>query len=71
MPLSGGKYRVTKTPSGEKIRLHFTDAGVVNEAKSLSSGKVHTPAEFTKDKKKSKLHKAVMGMNPMTSDRMR
>jgi len=70
MPLRGGKYRVKTTKGGEKIRLHFTSGGKVNEAKNLDTGATHTPGEFTRDKKKGKLRKAVMGMNPMSSDHM-
>lgn len=48
MPLpKGTKYRVTK--SGE--RLAFDKSGRVIEAKNLTSGKVHTPAEFAADRK--------------------
>ena len=50
MPLEGGRYRVV-TKGGEKIRLHFTDGGDVDEAKNMKTGKVHTPAEFAADKK--------------------
>jgi len=54
MPVSkGGKYAVTTTKSGKKIRLHFSPAGTVDEAKNLHSGKTHTSAEFAADKKKS------------------
>lgn len=51
MPVGKGRYRVV-TRGGEKIRLHFTTGGRVNEAKNLDTGKTHTPAEFEKDKKK-------------------
>jgi hypothetical protein len=49
MPVGHGKYRVTTTSSGKKVRLHFGPGGRVNEAKSLSTGKTHTPAEFKQD----------------------
>lgn len=56
MPIpGGGRYRVKTEPSGVKVRLHFTNAGRVNEAKSLSSGKVHTPAEFAADRKRKEM----------------
>ena len=54
MPVGPGRYRVKTTNSGKKVRLHFTPGGTVNEAKSLSSGEVHTPAEFKADRKRSK-----------------
>lgn len=58
MPLpGGGRYRVTTTESGKKIRLHFTTGGRVNEAKNLSSGATHSPAEFKKDKLKKRMTK--------------
>jgi hypothetical protein len=53
MPLSGGKYRVKTTKSGEKVRLHFKD-GEVDEAVNLDSGAKHTPSEFAADKKARK-----------------
>jgi hypothetical protein len=50
MPLGKDvKYRVAK--SG--VRLAFK-GGKVIEAKNLDSGKVHTPAEFKADAKKTK-----------------
>ncbi len=53
MPLGKGvRYRVV-TRGGKKIRLAFRGNTVI-EAKSLSSGKVHPPAEFKKDRKKKK-----------------
>ena len=52
MPLRGGKYRVTTTSGGKRVRLHFTNSGTVNEAKNLDSGKTHTPAEFAADRRK-------------------
>ena len=54
MPVGKGTYRVTTTPGGKKVRLHFTPKGVVNEAKSLKSGATHTPAEFKADRKKKR-----------------
>ena len=51
MPLpKGTKFGVTK--SG--VRLAYNKKGVVIEAKSLKSGKIHTPAEFKADRAKSK-----------------
>jgi hypothetical protein len=52
MPVGKGRYRVVTTASGEKVRLHFTTGGKVNEAKNLKTGATHTPAEFKADKKK-------------------
>ena len=53
MPIRGARYRVHTTKQGKKVRLAFAD-GEVEEAKSLSSGKMHTPAEFAADRKKKK-----------------
>ena len=50
MPLGPGRYRVKTTASGKKVRLHFRPGGQVDEAKSLSSGRVHSPAEFAADR---------------------
>lgn len=60
MPVGPGKYRVITTSSGEKIRLHWTPGGKVNEAKNLRTGKVHTPAEFKADAKKRAARKKKM-----------
>lgn len=39
MPLApGGRYRVKKTKSGKKIRLHFNKRGKVDEAKKIGGG---------------------------------
>ena len=54
MPIKGGKYRMKTLKNGTKIRLHFTTGGKVNEAKNMTTGKTHTPAEFTGDKLKNK-----------------
>jgi len=54
MPTGPGRFRVKTTPSGKKVRLHFTPGGKVNEAKSLSTGKTHTPAEFAADRKRGR-----------------
>lgn len=54
MPTGPGKFRVTTTSTGKKVRLHYTPSGTVNEAKSLSSGKVHTAKEFAADRKKAR-----------------
>lgn len=53
-PVGPGKFRVTTTKSGKKVRLHITPSGKVNEAKNLDSGDTHTPAEFKSDKKRKK-----------------
>ena len=34
MPVGPGKYRVVTTKTGKQVRLHFTQGGVVNEAKN-------------------------------------
>lgn len=44
-------YRVTRR-GGEKVRLAFRKGQVV-EAKSLTSGKVHTEKEFAADRKRA------------------
>jgi hypothetical protein len=54
MPVSKGKYRVTTTKTGKKVRLHFTSGGTVDEAKNLESGATHTAKEFANDRKKRK-----------------
>lgn len=63
MPINvkgGVRYRVKTTKSGKRIRLAFTKKGEVVEAKNIDSGKIHTHAEFTRDKKKrSKTRKKV------------
>jgi hypothetical protein len=60
MPIGPGKYRVITTSSGEKIRLHWTPGGKVNEAKNLKTGATHTPAEFKADAKKRAARKRKM-----------
>jgi len=56
MPLpKGTRYGTTTTKSGEKIRLAFRKGAPRHgadpiEAKSLSSGKTHTPEEFARDR---------------------
>lgn len=54
MPVGEGRFRVKTTKRGKKIRLHFTSGGIVNEAKNLKSGEIHTPAEFRTDRRKRK-----------------
>jgi len=50
MPLpKGGRYRTITTSKGP-VRLHWSAAGTVNEAKNLTSGKTHTAAEFAADR---------------------
>ena len=46
MPKGPGRYRVKTTPSGAKVRLHFTPGGKVNEAVKLPT------ADTPKKKKK-------------------
>lgn len=52
MPVGPGRYRVTTTSTGKKVRLHFTPRGAVNEAVNLETKARHTPEEFKADKKK-------------------
>ena len=63
MPLNvkgGVRYRVKTTKSGKRVRLAFTKSGKVVEAKNIDSGKTHTQAEFTRDRKRrSKTKKKV------------
>lgn len=54
---SGGRYTVTKAG----VRLHYNASGVVDEAKNVKTGKVHTPAEFAADRKKFKKPKPGKG----------
>ena len=51
MPVGPGRYRVV-TRGGEKVRLHFTPGGTVNEAKNLKTGETHTPEEFRADRRR-------------------
>ena len=51
MPVGPGRYRVV-TRGGEKVRLHFTPGGTVNEAKNLKTGATHTPEEFRADRRR-------------------
>ncbi len=48
MPIPGAKYRYKK---GTDVRLAFKD-GEVKEAKNMKTGAVHTPSEFSADRKK-------------------
>ena len=52
MPLKNVRYRWVDPgkPGGPKVRLAFRGKGKVVEAKS-TTGKVHTPAEFARDRK--------------------
>lgn len=61
MPLNQPvRYRVKTTTGGEKIRLAFSKrTGDVIEAKNMMSGATHTPAEFAKDRKQSRLKAAM------------
>lgn len=55
MPLGPGvRYRVKTTKSGKKVRLAFKGKGKVIEAKNLSSGATHTPAEFQEDRRRGR-----------------
>lgn len=57
MPLGKNvRYRVHTTKTGKKIRLAFKGNTVI-EAKNLKTGKIHTPSEFARDKKKSKMRR--------------
>jgi len=55
MPVGPGRYRVTTTESGKKIRLHFTSGGTVNAAKNLTSGATHSPGEFKRDRLRKRM----------------
>lgn len=56
MPLKGGMYRVHTTKSGKRVRLHWDNRGVVNEAVNIDDKrKRHTPAEFAVDRRRAKL----------------
>lgn len=50
MPMRGVRYRTKQTPKGP-VRLAFRKGGEVAEAKNLTSGATHTPAEFAADRK--------------------
>jgi len=54
MPTGPGRYRVMTTKTGQKVRLHFTPRGTVNEAKNLATGARHTPEEFRRDRRQAK-----------------
>lgn len=60
MPLpEGTRYRMKK---GSKIRLAFAKGSSrVIEAKNMMTGAMHGPKEMMKDKKHSKMKKAMMG----------
>ena len=52
MPTGPGRFRIVTTRTGKGVRLHFKrGSNAVDEAKSLSSGKVHTPADFARDRR--------------------
>lgn len=57
MPTGPGRYFVTTTKSGKKVRLHATPSGTVNEAKNLKTGATHTPAEFAADRRAASARK--------------
>ena len=65
MPVGKGRYRVTTTSTGKKVRLHFTPGGTVNEAKNLATGATHTPKEFKADMKRSMHGSGPMGAGEM------
>ena len=56
MPIKNAKYAMKKTSKGE-VRLAFVKGKVV-EAKNITTGKTHTPAEFKADAKKTITKKA-------------
>lgn len=60
MPVGPGRYRVV-TRGGEKVRLHFTPGGTVNEAKNLKTGATHTPEEFRADRRRKNFLSARRG----------
>ena len=50
MPIpEGGRYRMK-----DGVRLHFTKAGVVDEARNMQTGAMHSAAEFRGDRKRKK-----------------
>lgn len=55
MPISGARYRYKK---GTKIRLAFKGNQVV-EAKNMTTGKTHTPAEFKADRSRRKTRRSL------------
>lgn len=53
MPLGKNvRYRVVTIKTGKKVRLAF-EKGQVVEAKNLTTGATHTPAEFAADRKRA------------------
>lgn len=54
MPLPKSTHYAMKKTSKGMVRLAFTPKGKVIEAKNMTTKKVHTPAEFKADRKKSK-----------------
>ncbi len=56
MPIKGARYRAVKTKQGETVRLAWKDNKVV-EAKNLTTGATHTPAQFKADEKAKKKQK--------------
>ena len=61
MPLpEGTRYRMKKTPHG-MVRLAFQGNKVI-EAKNMSTGDTHTPAEFATDRSKGKRAKLLKKM---------
>lgn len=50
MPIHGARYRYKK---GTNIRLAFKGNKVV-ETKNMKSGEIHTPDEFTRERKMRK-----------------
>ena len=56
MPVpASARYRVVTTPKGKKIRLAFVGKGRVVEAKNLSTGATHSPADFKADRLRRRL----------------
>ena len=73
MPIKGNvRYRVKTTKSGKKVRLAFKGNKVV-ETKNLETGKMHTQAEFKRDKKKKSRKKSslIKGHSRTYYDEMR
>ena len=54
MPLPKSTHYGMKKTSKGMVRLAFTPAGNVIEAKNMQTGKIHTPAEFEADRKAKK-----------------
>lgn len=71
MPMpSGGRYRVMKTKTGTRVRLHFGPGGRVNESLNMDSGARHTPSDFAADAAKRKKRRGSSLAQHLTSMRL-